>query len=62
MLFHAGGGTKTVTAANSPFTIAAPTGAAAGGGDQLKSVTASVSQFLLGKQDSPQYRRRSTRG
>lgn len=62
VLFHAGGGTKTVTAANSPFTIAAPTGAAAGGGDQLKSVTASVSQFLLGKQDSPQYSRLSTRG
>jgi hypothetical protein len=61
VLFHAGGGTKTVTAASSPFTIAAPAGAA-GGGDQLKTVTASVSQFLLGKQDSPQYRRLSTRG
>lgn len=61
VLFHAGGGTKTVTAANSPFTIAAPAGAA-GGGDQLKTVTASVSQFLLGKQDPPQYRQLATRG
>jgi hypothetical protein len=61
VLFHAGAGTKTVTSASSPFTIAAPAGSG-GGGDQLKNVTASVSQFLLGKQDAPQYRRLSTRG
>ena len=61
VLFHAGGGTKTVTSANSPFTILSPAGSA-GGGDHLKNVTASVSQFLLGKQEPPQYRRASTRG
>ncbi|MGH7276541.1 MAG: tetratricopeptide repeat protein [Candidatus Rokuibacteriota bacterium] len=59
VLFHAGGGTKTVTAENSPFTVASAAGA---GGGQLKTVTSSVSQFLLGKQDAPQYRRLSTRG
>lgn len=59
VLFHAGGGTKTVTAANSPFTVAAAAGA---GGGQLKTVTSSVGQFLLGKQDAPKYRKLSTRG
>jgi hypothetical protein len=62
VLFHAGGGTKTVTPENSPFTVAAPAGAAGGGRDQLRTVTASVSQFLLGKQDTPQLRKLSTRG
>ncbi len=60
VLFHAGGGTKTVTAASSPFTVAAAIGAAGGG--QLRTVTASVSQFLLGKQETPQYRKLATRG
>lgn len=59
VLFH-GGGTKPVTPANSPFTIAAV--AAAGAGDQLKTLTAGVSQFLLGKQEAPTYRRLATRG
>lgn len=59
VLFHAGGGTKTVTAANSPFTIAVP--AASAGAGQLKTVSASVGRFLLGKQDTPQYRRLATR-
>jgi hypothetical protein len=60
VLFHAGGGTKTVTAANSPFTVAPVAGG--GGGGQLRTVTASVSQFLLGKQETPQYRKLATRG
>lgn len=60
VLFHAGGGTKTVTAANSPFTVAPLTGGSGGG--QLRAVTASVSQFLLGRQETPQYRRLATRG
>lgn len=59
VLFHAGGGTKTVTSANSPFTVAPAAGGAGSG--QLRTVTASVSQFLLGKQETPQYRKLSTR-
>lgn len=62
VLFHAGGGTKTVTAENSPFTVAPAAGGAGAGRDQLRTVTASVSQFLLGKQETPQYRKLSTRG
>ncbi len=61
VLFHAGAGTKTVTSARSPFTVEVAAGGAAGSRDQLRTVTASVGQFLLGKQETPQYRRLATR-
>ncbi len=59
ILFH-GGGTVTVKAENSPFTVsAAPSQRTA---EQLRVVTSSVTEFFLGKQKAPTYRRAATRG
>lgn len=60
ILYHGGGGTQAVTAANSPFTVAvAPAG---GSGEQFKVVAGAVSEFFLGKQGPPTFRRAATRG
>ncbi len=60
VLAFTGGGTQTVSAGNSPFTVQAPradsTAARAGG--LLKGVT----QFLLGQQKEPTYQALSVRG
>jgi hypothetical protein len=59
VLYHAGGATRTVTAANSPFTVGSPPGA--GPSDQVGVVAAGVAQFLVGKQGPQTYRRAASR-
>ncbi|HEY7650164.1 MAG TPA: hypothetical protein VID04_14280 [Methylomirabilota bacterium] len=59
VLYHAGGATRTVTAANSPFTIGPPS--SAGPSDQVGVVAAGVAQFLIGKQGPQTFRRAASR-
>lgn len=54
-----GGGSKTVTAKDSPFTVSPPT--AAGGSGAAKTVIASVARILAGKQEEPSYLRLTSR-
>ena len=54
-----GGGTQAVTAANSPFTVAAPRGET--GTDRAKGLVAGVTQFLLGQPKPPTYQALSVR-
>lgn len=58
-LYHVGGGTQTVTALNSPFTVLTPPSA---GGMELRGLAADISRFLLGMQGPPTYRRLAVRG
>ena len=59
VLYHSGGATQTVTAANSPFTIGPPPGAGPPG--QMAVVVSGVAQFLLGRQGPQTYRRAAAR-
>jgi hypothetical protein len=59
VLYHAGGATQTVTAANSPFTIGPPAASAPPG--QVGVVVSGVTQFLLGKQGPQTFRRAAAR-
>ena len=47
LLYHPGGATRTVTGANSPYTVGPPP---AGPSGQAGAVAAGVAQFLVGKQ------------
>ena len=58
-LAFTGGGTQAVTAANSPFTVAAPRGET--GSDRAKGLVAGVTQFLLGQPKPPTYQSLSVR-
>jgi len=60
VLYHADGQTVTLTSANSPLTVtlAADTRRS----DQVRVVTAAITQFFLGKQNTPQLRQAATRG
>jgi hypothetical protein len=60
LLFHAGGGTVTVTSANSPFTVEARPGSPRS--EQVRVVTAGITEFFLGKQAPPTHRRAASRG
>ncbi|MBI2525448.1 MAG: hypothetical protein HYV93_05655 [Candidatus Rokubacteria bacterium] len=53
LVFTGGRAPESVTAANSPFAVAAPSGAA--GGQRVQALVDSVTQFLVGKQDKPAY-------
>lgn len=59
VVFTGGGGTRTVTAAGGPLTIAAP--AAATGGDRGRALVGSVASFLLGRRPDTTYRSLSVR-
>ncbi len=54
-----GGGAQAVTAANSPFTVAAPRGET--GTDRARGLVAGVTQFLLGQPKPPTYEALSVR-
>ncbi|MFQ5830453.1 MAG: tetratricopeptide repeat protein [Candidatus Methylomirabilia bacterium] len=59
LVFTGGGGTRIVSSANSPFTVQVPTAEAAT--EKLRSLVASVTQFLLGKQKKVTYQSLSVR-
>ena len=54
VLIFTGGGTQTVSSANSPFTVQAPT--AETGRENVGALVGRVTQFLLGQGKSPTYR------
>ena len=54
VLCFTGGGTQTVSSANSPFTVRAPTAEA--GMEKVGALVGRVTQFLLGQSKSPTYR------
>jgi len=58
-LAFTGGGSQSVTAANSPFTVQAPRGET--GADRAKGLVAGVTQFLLGQPKAPTYQSLSVR-
>ena len=58
-LAFTGGGSQSVTAANSPFTIQVPRGET--GADRAKGLVAGVTQFLLGQPKTPTYQALSVR-
>jgi hypothetical protein len=58
-LAFTGGGSQSVTAANSPFTVLAPRGET--GADRARGVVAGVTQFLLGQPKAPTYQALSVR-
>ncbi len=58
-LAFTGGGAQAVTAANSPFTVAAPRGET--GADRARGLVAGVTQFLLGQPKPPTYQSLSVR-
>lgn len=58
-LAFTGGGSQSVTAANSPFTVQAPRGGT--GADRAKGLVAGVTQFLLGQPKTPTYQSLSVR-
>jgi hypothetical protein len=58
-LAFTGGGSQSVTAANSPFTVQAPRGET--GADRAKGLVAGVTQFLLGQPKAPTYQALSVR-
>lgn len=53
IVFTGGRAPQAVAAANSPFTVGAPSVAA--GGERVQALVNSVTQFLVGKQDKPAY-------
>lgn len=59
LLYHGGAGVQTITSASSPFTVQAAAPAQRAG--QLQVLAAGVSEFLIGKQAPPTYRRLSVR-
>jgi hypothetical protein len=60
VLVFAKGSVETVSAANSPFVVHAPS--APSGGEKGRAVLTGVIQFLLGQQSGPQYESLSVRG
>jgi hypothetical protein len=54
VLIFTGGGTQTVSSANSPFTVQAPT--AETGRENVRALVGRVTQFLLAQGKSPTYR------
>jgi len=59
LVFTGGRGAQTVSAANSPYTVQAPTGET--GAKRLRTVVASVTQFLLGQPKELSYQSLSVR-
>ena len=60
VLYHADARTVTVTAANSPVTITPAPDTLRG--EQVRVLTAAVTQFFMTKQNAPQLRQAATRG
>jgi len=60
LVFVGGSGPQTVSPANSPFTIEAPTQETAP--ERLRTVVAGVTRFLLGQSSAPTYTSLSVRG
>jgi hypothetical protein len=58
-LAFTGGGSQSVTAANSPFTVQAPRGETSA--DRARGLVAGVTQFLLGQPKAPTYQSLSVR-
>jgi hypothetical protein len=58
VLYHAGGATRTVTGANTPFMVGPPPASSSA---QAGTVAAGVAQFLVGKQGPQTYRRAASR-
>lgn len=59
LLYHAGGGTQTVAAANSPFTVGpAPVG---GASEQFRVLAAGITEYFIAKREPPTYKRAATR-
>lgn len=60
VLFHAGAVVETIARANSPFTV--PAVPAAPASERLRVVGATLTEFFVGKQGPPTYRRLAARG
>lgn len=59
LLYHAGGGTQTVAAANSPFTVGAPP--VSGTSEQFRVLAAGITEYFIAKREPPTYKRAATR-
>jgi hypothetical protein len=59
LVFTGGRGSQTVSSANSPLTVQAPTGQT--GAEQVRTLLANVTQFLLGQQKEQTYQSLSVR-
>lgn len=59
LLYHAGGGTQTVVASNSPFTVTPASGASSG--EQFRVLATGITEYLFGKREAPTYKRAATR-